>query len=161
MPIRTLATFLFAAAAAVSTPAAAAPAGMFLTDAIRGDNGEIAIGSLAARRGMSADVRRFGTMLVRDHSKAKTDAIAVARRERVAVPSGMKPEARATLARLQGLRGRAFDRAFAQAMGEDHRKDIAAFEAQTRTGDRATARLATMTLPHLRMHLQTAQRLGG
>jgi predicted outer membrane protein len=38
----------------------------------------------------------------------------------------------------------------------DHRKDIARFQMQARTGDPATRRLARETLPHLQHHLQMA-----
>jgi hypothetical protein len=44
-------------------------------------------------------------------------------------------------------------------MIKDHREDIAKFEAQTRNGDRETARLARMQLPVLRKHLRIAESL--
>ena len=153
---------MFAAAAALlALPgiAQAAPAAKFLGDAIKGDNSEMTLGTLAAKRGGSKAVRSFGRMLRTDHGKAKVDAVAAARREHVAVPSGMMPEARTEYAKLQRLSGRAFDREFARYMVDDHQKDIAKFEAQTRTGDRTTAALARRTLPDLRKHLATAQRL--
>ena len=153
---------IFTAAAAISllaipATAFAAPASKFLGDAIKGDNSEMTLGALAARRGGSSEVRAFGRMLQMDHAKAKTSAVAAARRERVAVPSGMMPEARDEYAKLQNMSGRTFDREFARYMVEDHQKDIAEFSKQARSGDRVTASLARQTLPHLRKHLATAQ----
>ncbi|CAM3102357.1 DUF4142 domain-containing protein [Sphingomonas antarctica] len=135
----------------------AAPASKFLGDAIKGDNSEMTLGALAAKRGASSEVRAFGRMLQVDHAKAKTSAVVAARRERVSVSSGMMPEASAEFSKLQHLSGRAFDREFARYMVEDHQKDIAEFRKQERTGDRVTALLARQTLPHLRKHLATAQ----
>jgi putative membrane protein len=153
---------LILAATAMSLPAlpaAAAPAGVFLTDAIKGNNAEVAVGRLAQRRGASNAVRDFGRTLARDHSAANVQAMAVARRERVRIPSGVKPDAAALQRRLSRLSGPAFDREFAQAMVVEHQQDIAKFEAQVRTGDRLTSNLARDTLPHLRHHLEIAQDL--
>ena len=88
---------------------------------------------------------------------AKQQALATARRLRVTVaPGAIKPDAAQTRRRLVRLRGLAFDREFVSAMVSDHRKDIAKFETQARSGDRVTAQLARNTLPHLRHHLAIA-----
>jgi hypothetical protein len=46
-------------------------------------------------------------------------------------------------------------------MVHDHREDIAKFEAQARTGERNTARLAREQLPTLRKHLRIAESIRG
>ena len=151
-----------ASALALGIPAmaSAAPAPRFLQDAVSGDNGEVAIGGLAQQRGASPGVRDFGRTLQRDHAAAKQDALALARRMRITVaPGAIKPEAAQTRRQLMRLRGPSFDRAFVRAMVSDHRKDIAKFEMQARSGDRMTARLARDTLPHLRHHLDMAMDL--
>ena len=151
-----------ASALALGIPAmaSAAPAPRFLQDAVSGDNGEVAIGGLAQQRGASPGVRDFGRTLQRDHAAAKQDALALARRMRITVaPGAIKPEAAQTRRQLMRLRGPSFDRAFVRAMISDHRKDIAKFEMQARSGERMTARLARDTLPHLRHHLDMAMDL--
>ena len=105
-------------------------------------------------------MRDFGRTLEQDHAAARQQALATARRMRIAVaPNAMSPEAAQTRRRLMRLHGPAFDREFARAMISDHRKDIAKFEAQARSGDPATRKLARETLPHLRHHLQMAMDL--
>jgi putative membrane protein len=146
-------------AAFVSSPAAAAPARQFLGDAIRGDNSEMILGEIAARRGGSSGVRDFGARLHSDHRHARVEAAAVARALRVAVPSGMMPEAARERRRLQRLSGPAFDREFVRYMVNDHREDIAKFERQAHEGDRRTAALAEAQLPTLREHLRIAESL--
>lgn len=158
----TFATTLGLAVAAfgLGAPAWAAPAPRFLQDAVSGDNGEVALGRLAQQRSRSPAVRSFGRTLEQDHGAHRGEAIALARRLRITVaPNAMAPEAAQTRRRLMRLSGPVFDREFARAMVQDHRKDIAAFEAQARSGDRATAGFARDTLPHLHHHLDMAQAL--
>jgi len=140
--------------------AIAAPTGKFLQDAIKGDNSEMRLGALAATRAVRPATRAYGRTLQRDHAKAKVDAVALARRNRVAVPTTMMPEAQAEYRRLSRLRGAAFDREFARYMVDDHHKDIADFREQVRTGRDGTAALARKSLPTLRKHLRLAQSLG-
>jgi putative membrane protein len=59
------------------------------------------------------------------------------------------------------MSGRAFDREVRQYMINDHRKDIAAFRAQARSGDRATASYAAATVPVMQHHLAMAQSIRG
>jgi putative membrane protein len=131
----------------------------FLTDAIKGDNGEVAIGKLAAAKGSSQGVKDFGNMLTNDHGAHKQQLAALAQQAGMAVPDEPSDEAKANLDKLSGLSGSAFDKAFIDAMVEDHQKDIAKYEAQAKSGDPQTAALANQTLPTLRKHLDTAQGL--
>lgn len=150
---------LMAAALAATLPAMAhaAPAQRFLQDAVAGDNGEVANGRMAQQQGASPGVKDFGRTLKRDHAAAKDQALATARQIHARVDADMvKPEAKAAARRLSRLSGPQFDREFVRAMIADHRKDIAKFQMQARTGDPATRRLARETLPHLQHHLQMA-----
>jgi len=147
------------AAVSLSSAADAAPARTFLRQAIQGDNSEVAMGRLAQQRGASAGVRDFGRTLQRDHSNSRAKASRIARTMRVTPPTSLKPDAPAHRAHLLRYSGRAFDREFARMMVTEHQNDIAMFERQARTGDRATAQFARQTLPVLRSHLRIAQRL--
>jgi putative membrane protein len=150
---------LFTAALVPSSMAGAAPASKFLHDAIQGDNSESRLGLLIASHGSSAAVRTFGRTLASDHSTARVQAAAVARRMHVSVPTSMMPEARAEYGKLQRLRGREFDREVKSYMIQDHQKDISEFQDQARSGDRQTAALARAQLPFLRKHLRIAESL--
>jgi putative membrane protein len=142
-----------------ATSALALPAASFLKSAAQGDQSEVTLGNLAAQRGASSGVRDYGRKLAADHGAHLTEVQALAGRMRVRLPGGMKPDARTTYRHLQTMRGRAFDRMFVQHMVADHRTDIAAYQAQARTGDRQTAALARETLPTLREHLRIAEGL--
>ncbi|MFL6845419.1 MAG: DUF4142 domain-containing protein [Allosphingosinicella sp.] len=156
-----IAAAVFAIGIGAGGPAAAKPRGAaFLTEAMQGDNSETILGGIAARRGASADVRRFGAMLASDHRKGKSEVAALARRMGVPVTDRMAPEAIAERSKLARLSGRAFDREFARYMIEDHRKDIAKFSAEAGSRDRPQfVALARRTLPVLHRHLIVARSL--
>jgi len=130
----------------------------FLSDAIQGNLGEISVGQLAQQNGNSDGVRSFGQMLVQDHSAANDKAMQLAKSHDLAPPSEPKAEAKQVHDKLAKLSGEEFDKEFAKAMVDDHKKDIKEFEEQAQgSGDVAT--FAKDTLPTLKKHLETAQSL--
>ena len=132
----------------------------FLHHAIEGDNSEMTLGKIAAQRGGTPGVREFGRMLATDHSNGKLEAAGVARKLNTYVPRSMAPEAIREKGKLSRLSGRDFDREFANYMVEDHKNDIADFEAEAAAvDDPPIVALAKKTLPVLRKHLETASRL--
>lgn len=142
-----------------STAALAAPAPKFLDSAARGDSGEVAMGQLLQQRSTNPAVQSYGRMLVSDHSAHRDQVDQLARQLHVRVSHTPKPDAQAAARHLRTLHGRAFDQ-YARAHAiEDHQKDIAEYQAQVRSGDRQTAKLASATLPTLRKHLQEARAL--
>lgn len=152
---------LFGTALFCATAAVAAPAPMFLKDAIRGNFSEVALGRMIQSRGASPEVRQFGATLVRDHSKGLDQAQQIAARLRLRIPAMLTPQARREQSVLSRLSGRAFDREARRYMIEDHRADIAEFRTQASSGDRATAGYAAATLPVMRRHLSMAQAIRG
>jgi putative membrane protein len=145
--------------ASVSTAALAKTEKEFITDAIKGDNSEIALGQLAVSKSASDPVKVFGKTLVDDHSKAKAEASAVATKVSVSPPGEMSPEAQTEMTKLKQLSGPAFDKEFARYMVEDHQKDIAEFKKEADGGHGAVQQLAAQTLPTLEKHLQMAESL--
>ena len=145
------------AATLLPTAAAAAPPPVFLKDAIQGNYSETVLGRMIRNRGASAEVRHFGSMLVTDHAKGLSEAQAIADRLHLRIPATLTPEARHEQVVLQRLNGHSFDREVRRYMIEDHHKDIAKFEAQARSRDRATSGYAAATVPVMRRHLAMAQ----
>jgi putative membrane protein len=131
----------------------------FLKKAIEGDNSEIMLGKIAQTRGASPDIKDFGAMLVTDHTKAREEAMRVAARIGVMMPTRLMKEVEDERGKLERLSGAAFDVEFARYMVKDHRHDIADFEKEAVNGHGATAALAKTQLPILQKHLNTAQRL--
>lgn len=131
----------------------------FLTDALKGDNGEVAIGKLAAAQGLSQKTKDFGTMLATDHGAHKDKVGTLLTGAGGSLTDDPSDGAKANLAKLTALKGAEFDKAFKTAMIEDHQKDIAKYEKQAAGSDAATAALAKDTLPTLKKHLETAKAL--
>ena len=131
----------------------------FLTDAMKGDNGEVAIGKLAVAQGMSQKAKDFGTMLATEHGAHKDKVGALLTSAGGMASDEATDEGKANLAKLTPLKGAEFDKAFKAAMIEDHQKDIAKYEKQAAGSDAATAALAKDTLPTLKKHLETAKAL--
>jgi putative membrane protein len=131
----------------------------FVTEAMQGDNGEVAIGQLAAQKASSQAAKDFGNTLATDHGAHKQKLAALAASANVPVTDEATPESKSNLDKLKGLSASAFDKAFADMMVEDHTKDIAKYEKQAASTDQQTAALAKETLPTLRKHLEMAKAL--
>jgi putative membrane protein len=128
----------------------------FAREAAQGGMAEVTLGRLAARRGASNAVRRFGKRMVDDHSAANQELKDIARTEGIRLPVGLGKH-QATYNRLARLRAMAFDRAYMADMVEDHRMDVAEFRREAAHGsDRDIREFARHTLPTLREHLRMA-----
>jgi putative membrane protein len=132
----------------------------FITEAIQSNLAEIQVGKLAQDKGQSEDVKSFGQMLVTDHTDANQKAMQVANELGVTPPNEPNAKQKATYDKLSKLSGAAFDREFAKNMVADHKKDISAFQKESKKND-AAGQFAQETLPVLQKHLQTAQTLQG
>ena len=141
----------------------AGPAGtidaVFVTEAMQGDNAEVAIGQLARTQGASQKVKDFGKLLVDDHGGHKQELKALAETAGVPVTDEPSAEGKANLDKLKTLSGAEFDKQFKSMMIAGHTKDIAKYERQAASNDAQTATLAQKTLPTLRKHLDAANAL--
>ena len=131
----------------------------FITEAMQGDNSEVAIGQLAQAQGTSQKVKDFGRLLVEDHGSHKEELKTLAATAGVPVTDEPSAEGKANLEKLKALSGADFDKQFKAMMIEDHTKDIAKYERQAASSDPQTAALAQKTLPTLRKHLDAANGL--
>lgn len=132
----------------------------FLRDALQGDNSEMMLGKMAAEQGQSPRMKQYGQMLEDDHSMHREKVVRIGSSMGLPDDREPMPEAAKERDKLARLHGRDFDREFAKYMVKDHHKDIKEYEKAARIrGD--VGRLARETLPTLRKHLSTAERLGG
>jgi putative membrane protein len=146
--------------AAVSSSAFAQGADQkFIKEAIEGNLAEVQMGKLAQQNGASQGVKDFGQMLVTDHGQANTKAQSVAQSLNVTPPTQPNAKQKKEYDKMSKLNGAAFDKAFAQHMVADHKKDIAAYQKETKSKNQTVAAMASETLPTLQKHLQTAQSL--
>jgi putative membrane protein len=139
---------------------ASSPDRTFVLEAAQGGMAEVELGKLAGEKAQSAEVKQFAQKLVQDHGRANDELKTLARTKNITVPSAPDSKHKATHDRLAKLSGAAFDRAYMQAMVEDHQKDVAAFRAESQNGkDPDVKAWAAKTLPTLEQHYQQAQQL--
>jgi len=105
------------------------------TDVSRGDRdlvhdiaianmAEIELGRLAANRGVNTEVKRFGQMIVDDHTAANNKLKAIAEQHNIPMPADVDDSHRDLRERLSKLEGAEFDREFTKAMVDGH-EDVA------------------------------------
>ena len=131
------------------------------------DRGEVAMGKLAQENG-SPRVQQVGQLLEKDHGAslaavedlAKKKGLTLAAMPKDAMAKHEMEEAHEMHGKLSKLHGAEFDKAFARAMIEDHRKDIEHLKKwQSAGGDAEVSALIGKTLPVLERHLAAAQAL--
>jgi putative membrane protein len=157
------AVFAFAALPAVGH-AAPKGAGKPATDAswvmkvAKGGMAEVELGKLAAEKGTSDQVKKFGQRMADDHGKANDELKTLAQQKNITLPADMDAKDKALKDRLMKLSGAAFDRAYMREMVADHRKDIGEFKVESNSGKDAEIKAwAKKTLPTLEDHLKMAQ----
>ena len=159
--------FLLAAACAAALLPATAPAAgttnpdlQFAARAASGGHAEVDLGKLALQKSSDADVRQFAQRMVDDHEKANRQLGSLAMRLHLRLPRHAEGKEAAEVKRLSGLSGAAFDRAYAQAMVDDHRHDIEDFKSEKENGALGPIHVfAENLLPVLEEHLRLAEQL--
>ncbi len=130
----------------------------FMNNAAAGNMAEVELGKLAVEKAESSDVKQFGQKMIDDHSKALEELKKVAEQKKAKLPPDVMPTHKETMEKLSKLNGAEFDKEYVKAMVEDHKKDVTAFEAVSKTATDADVKaFAEKTLPTLKMHLEMIQ----
>jgi len=130
----------------------------FVKEAASGGMEEVELGKLAASKASDPDVKSFGQKMVDDHSKANDQLKQIASQKGITLPAGLNNMQKHDKAKLEKLSGGAFDRAYISMMVKDHKKDVADFEKESKSGKDADVKsFASSTLPTLQDHLKMAQ----
>ena len=129
----------------------------FLSDAAEGGMTEVELGKLAQQKSKNPDVKKFGQMLVEDHSKANAEVKTLATKKNINLPTGMGSH-QSTFDKLKGLNGDDFDKEFVEDMVDDHEKDVSTFQKESQNStDPDVKAFAAKTLPVLQKHLDTVK----
>jgi putative membrane protein len=153
-----LATPAYALAADPAADSGPPPADV-LTKLHHSNQMEIEAGKLAQEKGESKAIKKFGKTLVSDHTAADKQVVALAKQLKVELPkeTDMKDDG---LEKAKSASGAEFDKAFAQAMLDDHKKDVdEASDARDKTSNPKLKKLLAGLVPKLEKHRETAQSL--
>lgn len=124
---------------------------------------EIKLGRLAQEKGQSAEVRRYGRLLERDHSMGDKKVLGLAKKQGLQLTTPPpSPEQQEMMQKLQQASGEEFDREFLTAMKKGHDKAIDMLsKAQGKIQDPELASLIAKMLPILKQHDHLAAGLQG
>jgi putative membrane protein len=125
----------------------------FWSNAAAGGMAEVELGKLAAQKAQNPEVKRFAQMMVTDHTKANTELKTLATKKNVTLPTGLSSSHQSTLDKLNGLSGAEFDRAYVEAMVEDHEDTVDLMEDNADNSDADVKAFAAKTLPVVKGHL--------
>lgn len=133
---------------------------LFAKKAAQGAIAEVKMGQLAADKGISDAVKRFGRRMVEDHTRSAEVLKEVAQKEGINAPTEMDAKQRALFDELSKLSGAEFDKTYARDMVKDHQEDIADFTSEASGGQKSAMRsFASETLPSLKEHLKLAREM--
>jgi len=113
---------------------------------------EVHMGQMAVDKSQNAEVKKLGSKIVADHTKANNQLMAIAQKK------GMKLDTSHKMDKMSKKDMENFDQAWLGMMVTDHQKDIAAYDKQAKMGaDPELKSYAGKTLPVLKKHLAMVQ----
>lgn len=149
---------------ATAAPDASATANQdqaFFDKAAEGGMAEVEAGSLAQEKASSSDVKKFGAMMVQDHTQANEKLKGIAAAHGVTLPTSLNAEHDAMKMRLAGLSGNEFDKEYIRGQIKDHEATVELLRTESASGENTDAKaFAAETLPTVEAHLKRAQELG-
>jgi len=118
----------------------------------------VELGKLALEKAKNQRVKDFGSMMVRDHSKAGDELKGLAASKNVTLPAGVSEDQQKHMDDLSKKSGSDFDKAYMKMMVDGHKEVADNFDkASKKATDADVKAWAAKTLPTIRMHLDSAQ----
>jgi len=140
-----------------------------LSDLHNANQMEITMGRMAKEKGASDLVRTYGDRLIKDHEDADKQVQDLAKKDGITLAA--KPTSGAIdhfvasreqnkMADLSKKTGADFDKAFAEAMVDDHQRDIRKLKNAEKSLEQSDVReLVAKLLPTLQQHLELAKQI--
>ncbi|MFL9833731.1 DUF4142 domain-containing protein [Chryseobacterium terrae] len=131
----------------------------FADAAAMGGMMEVTLGEMASKTGTNSSVKSLGMMMAKDHSKANEELKSWASANGYTLPASLDAEKQKMVDNLKAKKGADFDKAYADMMVKDHKKDIEEFKKQASQGSDASLKsFASKTLPTLEHHLMESEK---
>jgi putative membrane protein len=119
---------------------------------------EVRLGELAQTNGASAKVKDLGKMMVADHTVANEELKSLATQKNISLPGTLSEKSQKEYDDLAEKRGEDFDKAYADAMVDGHKKVISKFQKEADDGKDAELKSwASTKLPTLQHHLTASE----
>lgn len=121
---------------------------------------EVQSSNMAMQHASSDQVKNFATTMIRDHGQTTSQLKSIVANKNVTLPIDLMPMHKAMLDNLQGKTGKEFDKAYADMQVKSHQAAVDLFQKGSASLTNSELKnFATQHLPHLRMHLDSAQAL--
>ena len=132
----------------------------FAVEAANAGMMEVELGKVAEQNSSSTDVKDFGAMMVRDHTKAGDQLKTIAMTKHITLPMGVSKDDQSKMGELKKKKGHDFDKAYMGMMVSGHKKVAAMFEDEIKKGSDTDIRdFATHTLDAIYTHLNSAKNI--
>jgi putative membrane protein len=126
----------------------------FMKEAAQGGMMEVEMGKMAQQKGKSDEVKKIGSRMVADHTKANNELMAIAKKKGVDL-SKEKPMS-------HSMGDANFDKDYINMMVKDHQKDLAAFQGEGKNGTDADVKaFASKTSAVIQKHLELVKAAQG
>ena len=123
----------------------------FMIKAAQGGMAEVELSRMAVTKAQNAEVKKFAQMMIEDHTNANTELKSVATKKGVTLPTQTDAEHKAVMDKLTALSGAEFDKAYVQAMVDDHKKTVDLFQTESTGGTETTWLMVANCDPWLAM----------
>ena len=121
---------------------------------------EIAAGRLAVSKARSRAVRGYAQRMIDDHTALQIEGSELKSAQGIPLPTHAGSDQQTALRKLEALSGESFERAYLDLMVKDHADTLRLFErTASHAADPALRGYAERAIPHIRRHLELAERL--
>lgn len=132
----------------------------FLVDQAEINLAEIEIGKLAQTKSTNPEVKKFGKMLVDEHTKSASEVSALAKAKNFTLPTSITEDGKEEYKKLNEKSGLDFDKKFADMMIDGHEKAIDKLKkASEKATDQDVKLWASNNIAGLTAHLEHAKML--
>ena len=132
----------------------------FLVDIAEVNLAEIEIGKLAQTKSTNPEVKKFGKMLVDEHTKSASEVSALAKAKNFTLPTSLTEDGQEEYKKLNEKSGLDFDKKFADMMIDGHQKAIDKLQKATKDAKDEDVKLwASNNIAPLTAHLEHAKLL--
>ena len=138
--------------------ASATPDMSFYKSLAEGGIAEVRDGKLAQQKSADPKIKDFAAMMVKDHTAANQDLMALAQSKGIKLPGGPGIGADTKKAELEVLSGETFDKSYVKSQVKGHRATVELLQKEISTGQDAQAKaFAQKVLPTVQSHLQAIE----
>jgi putative membrane protein len=124
----------------------------FMKDACQGGMAEVEMGKLAEQKSKNPEIKKFGQMMVTDHTAAGNDLKALAAKKNITLPTDLGSH-KSTMDSLSKETD-GFDKAYVNEMVSDHEADLKEFQKQAQnSSDPDVKAFAAKVVPVIQKHL--------